>query len=305
MRATQRIRNRLHGLALLLIPFFAYFAAPEKTPAPATEISLVTLNLYHDKAQWPKRLPAILAELKLLRPDVIALQEVIGHENLPNQARTLADALGYEYAFSSTDPAGSPQRYGNAILTRHPILKQDWTKLEPFDDSRTALHLRISIGGHAVNVYTTHLHWTDGGGAIRRQQVDGLLAFIARTSDGAPSLLAGDFNAVASAPELGAIAAQFDDAYGSVHKDADRDPKANSTLNLAYFAPKRIDHVFLQHGAFVPEAARIILDRADAEGVWPSDHYGVHALLRLLPPSAAEIEIRDRALERGSPPRSD
>lgn len=298
MRATQRIRNRLHGLALLLIPFFAYSGTPGKKPSATTaEVSLVTLNLYHDKAQWPKRLPAILAELKRLHPDVIALQEVIGHENLPNQARTLADALGYEYAFSSTDPVDSPRRYGNAILTRHPILKQDWIKLEPFDDSRTALHLRIAIGEHAVNIYTTHLHWTDGGGAIRRQQVEGLLAFIARTSDGAPSLLAGDFNAVASAPELGAIAAAgFDDAYGALHKDEDRDPQANSTLNLAYFAPKRIDHVFLQHGAFAPEAARIILNQADAEGVWPSDHYGVHARLRLLP---------SRTVERGSPPRSD
>ncbi|MCL1633441.1 endonuclease/exonuclease/phosphatase family protein [Luteimonas sp. SX5] len=288
MRASIAIRMALYLLALALTPLpmnaVAHETNREKKPDP--EISLVTLNLYHDKAQWPKRLPAILAELKRLRPDAIALQEVIGHERLPNQAKTLADALGYEYVFSSTDPADSPRRYGNAILTRHPILAQDWTRLEPLDDSRTALHVRIAVGGRAVNIYNTHLHWTDSGGAIRREQVEGLLAFIARTRKDAPSVLAGDFNAASSAPELQALAAGFEDAYDALHPDADADPKAHSTLNLAYFAPKRIDHVFLQRGAFSPAAATIILNRADSEGVWPSDHYGLHVRLRLLTPRA-------------------
>ncbi len=286
MRTSVAIRMAVYLLATALIPPWVQADAKETDRAkkPDTEISLVTLNLYHDKAQWPKRLPAILAELKRLRPDAIALQEVIGHETLPNQAKTLADALGYGYVFSSTDPAGSPRRYGNAILTRHPILAQDWARLEPLDDSRTALHLRIAIGGRAINVYNTHLHWTDGGGAIRRQQIEGLLAFIARTSKGAPSVLAGDFNAAASAPELQALNPGFDDAYDMLHPDAGADPKTHSTLNLAYFAPKRIDHVFVQHGAFLANEATIILNRADSEGIWPSDHYGLHVRMHLLTP---------------------
>lgn len=295
MRVIARTCSRLCLLVFALIPCVIFASAGGK---PSTgenlEISLVTLNLYHDKAQWPKRLPLILAELKRLRPDVIALQEVIGHEGLPNQAQTIADALGYEYAFSSTDPPDSPRRYGNALLTRHRILAQDWRKLEPLDDSRTALHLRIAIGDRAVNIYNTHLHWTDQGGAIRRQQVQGLLAFIAATSDGAPSLLAGDFNAASSAPELQALAAGFVDSYGALHADADAEPRTSSTLNLAYFAPKRIDHVFLQREAFVPLEAQIILNHADAQGHWPSDHYGVHVRVRLQPSPAPDDQLRWR-----------
>jgi len=280
MRAIARLHNAACLLALAIVPSVVLAGTSENTTNNA-ELSLVTLNLYHDKAQWPKRLPLILAELKRLRPDVIALQEVIGHETVPNQAQAIADALGYEYAFSSTDPVGSPQRYGNAILTRRPILARAWKKLEPLDDSRTALQLRIAVGDRAVNVYVTHLHWTDEGAAIRRQQVQGLLEFIAASSDGAPSLVAGDFNAVASAPELQALATGFADTYGALHGEADR--AADSTLNLAYFAPKRIDHVFLQREAFAPLEARIILNRADAQGNWPSDHYGLQVRLRLRP----------------------
>lgn len=289
MRMIARICGRLCLLALLLLPCVAVAVAGEKAaPAQGREISLVTLNLYHDKAEWPKRLPMILAELKRLQPDVIALQEVLGHETLPNQAQTIADALGYQYVFSSTDPSDSARRYGNALLTRHPILAQGWKKLEPLDDARTALHVRIAIGDREVNVYNTHLHWTDQGGAIRAQQVRGLLDFIAATNDGAPSLLAGDFNAVASAPELKALSARFIDAYGALHPGANADPKAHSTLNLAYFAPKRIDHVFLQRDAFVPVEARIILNQPDKAGHWPSDHFGMHTRVRLQPPPAAD-----------------
>lgn len=276
---------RMLRLLLLAIPFAAQAGAGHRASAEP-EISLVTLNLYHDKADWPKRLPLIVAELRRLKPDVIALQEVLGHEKLRNQAQVLAETLGYEYAFSSTDPESSPRRYGNALLTRRPILATHWIRLEPLDDARTALHLRLAFGERIVNVYTTHLHWTDAGGAIRERQVAGLMRFVADTADGAPSLIAGDLNAVANAPELKALANGFVDAYAAVHPRESADAKANSTLNLAYYPPKRIDHVFLQRDKFAPIAAEVILNRA-RDGVWPSDHYGVHARFRLLPSRGA------------------
>lgn len=39
-------------------------------------------------------------------------------------------------------------------------------------------------------------------------------------------------------------------------------------------------------GALVPPEARSVLDRADAEGSWPSDHFGVQ--LRAAIPGASE-----------------
>lgn len=247
--------------------------------AKSGTFKVVTLNLYHDKDDWPKRRLQIVEELRALQPDVIALQEVIQHQTVDNQATWLAAQLGYESHFVSIDPANQVRRYGNAILTRHPILVRGEQRLRPLDDSRTAAWLRIDLDGRALNVYATHLHWTDEGAAIRVQQVADLMQYIAATSKGFPSVVAGDFNATADSSELAVVRTDFVDAYGSQHPDADI--VSSSTLNLKYFAPKRIDHIFFKRDAIQPVSSQIILNRADAHGVWASDHYGMLAILRL------------------------
>ncbi|MEO8364987.1 MAG: endonuclease/exonuclease/phosphatase family protein [Pseudoxanthomonas sp.] len=241
-------------------------------------VKIATLNLFHDKDDWPRRRVQIVGEFRREQPDVIALQEVIQREDLVNQAEWLAGQLGYAWHFVSTDLAGKPMRYGNAILTRHPILPSGEQRLHPLDDSRTAGLLRIDLKGHALNVYVTHLHWTDQGSAIRTQQVADLVRYIAATSDSIPSIVAGDFNSTADSPELSTLREGFIDVYGSQHPDAD--PVSSSTLNLKYFTPKRIDHIFYQRGKFTPVSSQIVFNHADAEGTWASDHYGMLAVLQ-------------------------
>ncbi len=245
-------------------------------------IKIATLNLYHDKDDWPRRRVQIVEEFRRQQPVVIALQEVIQREGLVNQAEWLAAQLGYAWHFVSTDPAGKPMRYGNAILTRHPILLRGEQRLHPLDDSRTVGLLRIDLQGRQLNVYVTHLHWTDQGGAIRTQQVADLVQYIAATSEGIPGIVAGDFNSAADSPELTALREGYIDTYGSQHPDADL--VSSSTLNLKYFAPKRIDHIFHQRGEFTPVSSQIIFNQADADGTWASDHYGLLAILRFQSP---------------------
>lgn len=275
------------ALALLsLIAFPLPASAADPSPAASEKnLRVVTLNLYHDKDEWPKRRTQIVEEFKRLQPDVIALQEVLQHEGLTNQAEWLATQLGYQWHFVSTDPADQTRRYGNAVLTRHPILKRSQKPLQPLDDSRTAAFVRIDADGRLVNVYATHLHWTDQGGAVRTQQIADLMKYIAATSENIPSLVAGDFNATAESPELAALREGFVDTYGPLHPQAD--VTSRSTLNLKYFAPKRIDHVFFQRDAFTPVGATILFNQPDAQGVWASDHFGMFAELRL-----AEFETR-------------
>lgn len=288
---TNRIRLLLRLLALSLA-----FALPgcASTPSPADAadaaadapgMTLVTLNLWHDKGDWPKREALIVAGLRELHPDVIALQEVFQHEDLPNQARSIAEALGYRYVFSSVDAVDKPKRFGNAILTRHPIIAHEQHALEPLDDYRNILLVRIEFHGRPLNVYDTHLHWTPEGGAIRATQVADALAWIERTRGDAPSVLAGDLNAGMDAPELQPLLGRFVDAYAALHPDAKPGDPAHTTLNPAMFEePRHIDQVLLQRGAFEPLAARVILDTPDAEGNWPSDHHGVLVRFRLHAP---------------------
>lgn len=264
---------------LLLLPWASAGAVGPAVPHAGATVSLVSLNLYHDKDDWPKRRVQIVRTLKELQPDVITLQEVLQHRSLQNQARWLASELGYEWYFISGDPVGSPSRYGNAVLTRHPVTRRGMRLLQPLDDSRTVGFVRIDLQGSPLNVYVTHLHWTDAGAAIRARQVADLMAYMDATSGGIRSLVAGDFNAVADAPELASLRRDFVDTYGSLHPVADT--VSSSTLNLKYFAPRRIDHVFFQRNLFQPLVSEIVFDRPDAAGTWASDHFGLYAELRL------------------------
>ena len=84
--------------ALLPAPAPAGAAGPpvaDEAPDSAPEFTLVTLNLYHDRDDWPKRRVQIVNTLRALEPDAIVLQEVLQHEGLPNQATWLARELGY------------------------------------------------------------------------------------------------------------------------------------------------------------------------------------------------------------------
>ncbi|HIE5355814.1 TPA: endonuclease/exonuclease/phosphatase family protein [Stenotrophomonas maltophilia] len=252
--------------------------------AHAPGMGMVTFNLHHDREDWPSRRRTILAELKRLQPDAIALQEVIQRRNVRNQAQWLASQLGYRYVFVSTDPVGAPKRYGNALLTRQPILAQGEHLLLPLDDYRTVAHLRIEVEGRPVNLYATHLNERsdESGKRIRRTQVEDLLRFIAATSDGAPVVIAGDFNALVDAGDLSELRSHYGDSYGSVHVNTDL--AAVSTLNRHYYqAPSRIDHIFFQQDQLVAREARLLFDQPDDSGRWASDHYGVWTQLQFAP----------------------
>lgn len=267
-------------LASTIMAFALPLAAEDGVDAGQTTISVVTLNLYHDKADWPKRRMQIAEAFSRLKPDAIVLQEVIQTEATENQAEWLARQIGYAYLFVSVDPPERIQRYGNALLTPHPILLRDETRLEPLEDSRTAGLLRIDLRGVPVNIYATHLHHTAEGAAIRTQQLGDLTAFIARTSGDAPSIVGGDFNTVADALELEPLRAGFTDSFGTLHPDAGPD---TTTLNRAWFdAPKRIDHIFFETARFEPVSSEILFTKPDAEGTWASDHHGVLSVFRII-----------------------
>ncbi|HBK46832.1 MAG TPA: endonuclease [Xanthomonadaceae bacterium] len=248
---------------------------------PDREMTLVTLNLHHDRDDWPGRARYIVQELKRLAPDVIALQEVIQRENLPNQAAWIAAQLGYDYEFASVDPLGAPKRYGNALLTRRPVLARQQRLLQPLDDYRIAALLRVDVDGQPVNVYVTHLNERADahGSRTRRRQVDDLLDFIEATAGRQPVVIAGDFNSAANAIELEALQRGYGDSYGSVHRDT-----RISTLNMEmYRKPVRIDHVFFQQQRLLAREARIIFELPDGHGRWASDHYGVWTRLQFAP----------------------
>ena len=253
---------------LLLIP-----RADAQTDAAPDTLTVVTLNIWHDRGDWPARLPLIVDELAALRPDVVMLQEVLQKEGLPNQAQTLADRLGLAHVhFVSVDSAGSVKRYGNAILSTRPFVETGALKLPPFDAYRLAARVRIEVAGREVDLYTTHLQnppTVEGRGA-RAMEIAHLLGWIESASSGVPVVLGGDFNAEPDWPEMQMLAGWRDLGGAGV------------TFGPATGTPaRRIDYLFdARHPGLVPIAAGVALDRPTA-GVYPSDHFAVTARFAL------------------------
>ncbi|MBJ7447944.1 MAG: endonuclease/exonuclease/phosphatase family protein [Brevundimonas sp.] len=274
------IDRRLLLTGLVATPLMACAPLPASLPAPGAthaerQLKLVTFNIWHNQGDWLARLALLLADLRAQDADVIALQEVLEDAavGLPNQAQTLADALGgYQMQFVSTDPEGAPRRYGNAILSRLPVDQHDWKKLEPLDDYRTAVRVRVAVDGRPVDIVNTHLAWQQDAAAVRARQIADLMGWLPQ--DETPLIVTGDFNAQQTDPGLARLRGpRFATAlpHGAVA----------TTLNPAKNHPERqIDHIFAERDRFTIGQAGLIGDRP-TNGEYPSDHFGVVATISL------------------------
>ena len=245
-------------------------------------LTVVTLNLWHDQHDWPRRLDVILAELRRIRPDVLCLQEVLQNPTLRNQAETLGDSLGHHVQFASVDGPERPKRYGNAVLTPHRVVTGGARNLAPVDDYRAVAHLRFEWRGRTIDAYSTHLHHTPEGGAIRATQIRHLLAYVDSTRGDGPTVIAGDFNAELGTPEMNLITAAHRDAFRAVHPRASRSEAL--TFNPRFGVdPGAIDHIFVERKArtrLTPVACEVLFRTVGPDSVWASDHFGVVARLR-------------------------
>lgn len=251
-------------------------AACATTPGSSGRaLRLACFNIWHNQGDWPARLALLVEALRATDADVIGLQEVLEDANvgLPNQARTIAAALGgYEVHFSSVDAEGGPRRYGNAILSRLPVLAYDWKKLDPLNDYRTAIRARVDLGGRAVDIVNTHLAHQADAQAVRATQVADLMRWV--PTDATPLIVMGDFNAVQEDSGLNALT-------GSRFFSALPRHSVDTTLNPAKGHTRRvIDHIFAETAHFAPVEARRIGDQS-VNGEYPSDHFGVAATVSL------------------------
>lgn len=263
-------RTLLSGLAATGL------AACATTPEPRERrLRLACFNIWHNQGDWPARLALLIAALRATNADVIGLQEVLEDANvgLPNQARTIAAALGgYQVYFSSVDAEGGPRRYGNAILSRLPVLAHDWKKLEPLDDYRTVIRARVDLGGRPVDIVNTHLAYQADAQAVRATQVADLMGWI--PTDGTPLIAMGDFNAVQEDAGLNALTGpRFFSALPRNSVDTTLNPAKGHQLRV-------IDHIFAEAAHFSPVEANRIGDQP-VNGEYPSDHFGVAATVSL------------------------
>jgi endonuclease/exonuclease/phosphatase family metal-dependent hydrolase len=273
-------------------------------------LRVLTLNIWNKQNDWPRRLPLIRRELSELAPDVVGLQEVLhldGDDSVGgDQAREIADGLGYHVAYASAWHIGGGLQFGNAILSRWPIINAHAFQLpgEVGEETRGLLYGELDAPFARVPVFNTHLDWQFHRGYIREQQVRFIVEQVTRlvpTEHGAspryPPILLGDFNAEPCSDEirwLGGYTTRlgrsvyFADCF-AVAGDGSAGhtfARSNKLAAIAHEPSRRIDYVFVRGPDRAhrgePLRARVVFDHP-TDGLFPTDHYGVLVELSITP----------------------
>jgi endonuclease/exonuclease/phosphatase family metal-dependent hydrolase len=157
---------------------------------------------------------AIAQVIQASGADLVALQEVSRVRLLDGEADLvvwLSRRLGMPILFRGTEEP----IWGNAILSRYPVLESGWGDLprEGTLIGRGYLWARIQVGGPApLLLIATHLHHVETEGRVREAQVADLLTFWAGRSY---SVLLGDLNAMPASLEMQRLAeAGLIDSWG-------------------------------------------------------------------------------------------
>jgi endonuclease/exonuclease/phosphatase family metal-dependent hydrolase len=287
-------------LVVLLTAAFPAAASGEDRP-----LRLVTFNMLHggpwaaftgNDGDLEARLVLIVAALRALDPDVVALQESPVTRRRGDVAARLAEALGLAHVSAPATDRVFPLRFlgrlvtgalgfreGPAILSRFPITGSavhDLPRCRRWLDPRVALRAEVRTPAGPLTVLSTHTSRDDC--QTRR---------VAELAAGAPGpvVVMGDLNTVEDAPGLAAFQSQgFVDLFRAANPG-----EAGATVWQRIREPaatvfRRVDYVLLRPGDGVTVdvvGSRVVLNaparQADGGVLWPSDHYGVLADVRL------------------------
>jgi endonuclease/exonuclease/phosphatase family metal-dependent hydrolase len=212
------------GLALLLVPVLTWVAAPDPVRAVpgaggARAVRVMSYNLHFgfDVSGWSD-LEGVAREIEASGAEVVGLQEV-SRGWYVNGATDMLAWLQRRLRMPYARFAGASDAvWGNAVLSRHPIVDSEVVRLprEGVPLRRSALRVELDLGGgQRLRVVVTHLHHVEGpdGARVRLAQLPRVLALAA----GRPAtVVMGDFNAEPGSAEVALLrSAGLADAFAS------------------------------------------------------------------------------------------
>ena len=235
-------------------------------------IRVMTFNIHHGEGVDGKiDLNRIAKVILSQKADIVALQEVdrtVERTAWRDLIAELAALTGMNHAFGKNiDYQGGD--YGNAILSRFPIMKQQnhlFRMVLP-GEQRGLLQVVLQVEGKLLVLLNTHLdHRRDDGD--RLSNIDEIEQILGKYK-GLPVILCGDFNDTPDSPTLRKVEKIFVDSW--------RHGGKGEGFSYSSTEPqKRIDYVFVKKGkALAPGRAWVAVSNA-------SDHLPVIVEFKLL-----------------------
>lgn len=251
-------------------------------------VRVVTLNTWKNEGDLRRRLPAIVAGLQALEPDVVLLQEAF-RADAPawDTAHALAESLGLACVHAPArrkarawEGVSVTSESGLAILWRGTVGASERMILPGpgGGEERIALLAAGEVRGVRVQVGNVHLSHVRGDDAGRRAQLAAVLAHDGWSRDADLRVLGGDFNA----PPGSVVFDPPHPVRWRLHDVFSGGPPCPPTFPLPPRAGRlgrTIDFLFIVIGpdGRMPVVSRtgVALSEPDAHGVWPSDHAAV------------------------------
>jgi endonuclease/exonuclease/phosphatase family metal-dependent hydrolase len=292
LRRWEPLARRVHAVTKASEHITVLDGALTDRAAPATEITVLCANLWHD---WPRgrrireRLESFAQLAESVGADIVLLQEAARTGTLQAD-RWLAERLGL--AMTSARANGDVEAVGfeegPAILSRFPLGE---VQLRQLSHGSNPLVRRLAIAAHldaphgSLLVVSVHLglRQRHNAGQIRR-----LRSWVAGLSGGDAAIIGGDFNAPEHMPEIARTGEAWTDTFRLAHPDADATTHSRSRPFSAVLH-RRLDYIFVQQPTTSAQWCVLECRHLDAPDGPHSDHRAV--LARLAPsPSTSPTE---------------
>ncbi|HAT35521.1 MAG TPA: hypothetical protein DCS82_07385, partial [Rhodospirillaceae bacterium] len=223
---------------------------------------------YHTQL-WKKDLKRVAAAIRSTGADVVALQEL-----LEGQEKELGQLLGMNYAYTSHGSIGPGDWWGNAVLSKFPIIASRRDLLSSGSgNTRSNAVVTVEINGKPHLFISIHKDKDLGDGVS-----------IDRTADTAnefsgPVSVMGDFNLWPDDPIMKKMPKKLVDTVDLVDTPGSRFLKKTGTLNGEHHPDHggRIDGIWIDPN-YYEVIDTYLMDRAHWDA---SDHYGVVARVRI------------------------
>jgi endonuclease/exonuclease/phosphatase family metal-dependent hydrolase len=244
-----------------------------ESPKPL-RLRVLSYNIHHGEGIDAKLdLERIARVIKAVKPDLVALQEVdrrVQRTKNVDQPAELARLIGMHVVFGGNIKLQGGE-YGNAVLSRTPILRHRNHLLPCFDkgEQRGVLEVELTVGGVELIFLATHLdHRADGRERLASARAINELAI---RDPERPALLAGDLNDLSDSPPLTELGKQWQ--------------RSNARIlpTIPVKSPRRqIDYILYRPKDRWRTVETVVLEEAVA-----SDHRAILAVLELPGASAA------------------
>jgi endonuclease/exonuclease/phosphatase family metal-dependent hydrolase len=256
---------QLTALRLLaVLPLAALFTgctSVRETPPPPT-VRVMSYNIQHGRGLDGKvNLERIAEVIRREGADIVALQEVdkgVARTDRRDLTAELASLTGMAGVFSNNFHFQGGE-YGNAILTRFPVLSATnlhYRMLRP-KEQRGLLQVTLDVQGRRLVVMNTHIDYR-GDDSERLLNV-GQIEEIVNGYGGLPVIVCGDFNDDPGSRVHQRMKERFDDAWEQAGQ--------GSGFTFSADQPrKRIDYIWVRRGSDL-EPVRAAVVASDA-----SDH---------------------------------